>query len=282
MRSTRRTRVRILSGMLLAGVLLLVSSCIIIVPEEDTGTLKVTVDPTGRGLFASLPEGIPLEAASPTSYESALERTGVSESTARAWARTDKVLYEIYSGSTVKKSVWDTTINTAITPSGTSLGWVNLSGVPAGSYTGVKVSVYNTAVDTTNPVSVGWSAGFSILKGVRTDVTATCTPVSMTSLVANSWSSTFTLSPKAEHWFYATTPISPNTFSIDRISGSMEMHVFDFEGNYRGSRRPIDATDFITVSDTGSGSDNYFVVLYNASASYSGQGAVKYRGGVEP
>ncbi len=261
----------------MAAVALVSAGCTIIIDPSTKGSLAVSLEPlsSSRGIV-TLPEGIPPEIAAPSTLEAAQKRTGVVDAASKAWVRADKVLFELYKGSNLAFSAWSypaTSINTSST-----LGVVSISEIPAGGYDWLKVSIYNNA-NGSDPVTIGWNSGITITGGSTSYATVNCIPVLVEDLTGteNTWSATASLGLRGEKWYKVPAALGTTTFFINRISGDLDLYVFDtsgvFVGNETSSSLGQKSKVFSTPDPT------YYVALYGYAA---GTAQVKYRNGGVP
>jgi hypothetical protein len=208
-----------------------------------------------------------------------MARTGVKGSP-KAWAYANKILFTLYKTGGSTYTFWESSNSglAAITPGATSIGPIDISDVTAGTYTGVKVSIYNYAIDPNNPIVEGWGdSGFTITTGNTTSISAVCTPVSFVNLISNSWSSAVSIPAKGEKWYRATASTGTTTFYLDFASGSVQMYIFDADGNCRWSvTGQAPGAWYITQSTP---SDQYYIVLYNSGVTAATLASTKFHPG---
>lgn len=231
-RISRRAGYALLS-MVSVVALLLATGCTIVIEPEETGRLEVTLEPLDTPHAISvLPEGITPMMSPPPSLEAAETLFPPSGELSRAWVRADKILFQLYKGSTLSFSAWKY-VNASISSIST-LGTYTIPDIPAGSYTSLKVSIYNDVAGS-SAVTEGWASGMVITDGLTSAARVNCIPVLVVDLTENQYSSSASLSLHGEKWYRAYTSIGTTTFFINRISGSLDLYVFDSEGRFVGN-----------------------------------------------
>ncbi len=260
-----------------AGTIGLLSACIPII--APTGSLAVTLEPLGaHGISEAIPEGIPMEIRAPSTLAAIEKRMGTGVADSKAWVAADKVVFELYNGSTLEASGTKTYASTQTINLSSTLGVVTFTGIDTGSYDWLKVSIYNTNYGT-DPVSIGWDSGIVITNGGTASASVNCIPVVVTVLSDSIWSSTATLAFHGERWYQIpNTTMGTTTFSINRVSGTLglypDLYIFDsggvFAGNETTSSLGIKSKVILTPDST------YYVALFGYAA---GSAQVAYMNG---
>lgn len=270
---------------LAAGAIGAMSACTFIVTPVTTttttlrpmGNLAVTLEPlSSRGIGEAVPAGIPMEIRAPASLTAVEKRMGAVDADPKAWVAADKVLFELFNGSTLMASALKNYPTSQTINSTSTLGVVTLTGIDVGSYDWLKVSIYNYAKGI-NPVSTGLVAGPVITNGGTASASVNCIPIEVTTLTENVWSGSASLPLRGEKWYQVSTGVSPTTFSIDRLSGNLDLYVFDTSGQFAGNEVSSSLgvkNKTLTTPDT-----VYYVALFGFTA---GSAKVKWVGGIGP
>jgi hypothetical protein len=261
---------------LAAGAIGAMSACTFIV-TPTTGNLAVTLEPlSSRGIDEVAPEGIPMEIRAPASLASVEKRMGIADADSKAWVAADKVLFELYRGAVRISSALKTYPSTQTINASSTLGVVTLTGIEAGSYDSLKVSIYNNAYDSV-PVSIGWAYGIVITSGGTASASVNCIPVLVTAMTENAWSDAASLPIRGEKWYQVITGVSPTTFSINRLSGNLDLYVFDSSGQFAGNE--VSSSLGVKNKTLATPDTVYYVALFGFS---SGSAQVKWVGGIGP
>ncbi len=245
-----KTRIAAFCAIALAAAL---GGCVLVTPG-DTGSLSISVQP-----FAPWLAG-----------EKAVGSGG--DGAARAWMVASSVRFDLYLGTSIAQS-WTWTPAGPSPGSATAVGTTTRSGIPAGSYTKLAVSIYNADVSSTTPTVYGESSALTITTGLTTSTTVTCFPPSPITLSEGFYSSTYSLARTSwggEKWFVVDTPYTTTRFYVDSLSGDMDLYVFGPDGSYIG--RVFDSATESYV-DLATPSNPYYVCMYAYSA---GSGRVKW------
>ncbi len=193
----------------------------------------------------------------------------------KAFVFVDAVEVDFFNGEELVKAVmlgqanYDETLN-AIT------GSVR---VPAGTYTRMIVSVFNTAVSNTVPVVAGQTESESVVVPVdgSVNVDLTMYPYAPVLLEEDVYSSAVTLNDKGETWysFYATD--SKTKVSVKSLAGDMDVYIFNPSGSVINDITGTGAEESV-IFDTPVTDAPYYIAMVARAAGSEGQ--VKFGTGI--
>lgn len=171
-----------------------------------------------------------------------------------------KIRFEIYQGQSL---VYQEDFVAGKDFSAQSTITKTLSGINAGTYSKMVVSIFNTAVSNTEPVVQGESGAFTVNAGLVTPLTIICYPTHYEDLVDGYYSDTAYLNARGEKWYRVNTPSQGTTFYVQTFTGDMDIYIFKPDGTYLGSQTGIDLINTIYLSTP---NNPYYVCMYAYSA----------------